>query len=202
MKKIKKRPGWGRELCTAPAAAVESAPAAPGPRLPSGPVAGRQGASPRPPAAQSQAASPPPALDAPRAELKRRFPTKPWLDAFSKADLLEEELDEAAQRRAEAAAACGGGGGDLAAAAVADAVDFARVLPGALPVSSLTGEGVEGLKAAMVAMLEEAELGGPSGTGAGVEGRWAEAEAAAGVAEDSAAEDDWRDPSEQFYDRD
>lgn len=33
-----------------------------------------------------------------RQQLRRMFPDKPWLDVFSKADLLEEEFDEAQQR--------------------------------------------------------------------------------------------------------
>eukprot|EP00887_Chlorella_sp_A99_P004720 scaffold4.g4720.t1 len=151
-------------------------------------------------------------------ELKRRFPSKPWIDVFSKADLLEEELDEAAERRAAAAASsassgggsgvggssssgaaasatqapvaaataaatrqaatAGGGASEQPAASATSAVEFAAALPVALAVSSLTGEGIDRLKAAMLAMLEEADLEASSSTA--VEGRWAEEEAEEG----------------------
>lgn len=163
-----------------------------------------------------------------REELKRRFPTKPWVDVLSKADLLEEEFDEAdtvlaagglgagpqpAPERAPASPEVGQqqeprgmqgqghgeGEEELAAeqqqrhtlqpaaaqqqvaAAAADAraahqqaaqppahqqqlqqpqrlgsaVQFAAALPHALRVSSTSGDGVDELKLAMLAMLEQ-----------------------------------------------
>ena len=136
---------------------------------------------------------PPPA----RSYLRSRFPTKPWLDVFSKEDLLEEELDEAdaliaaAQRaqHGEMSGEAAGSSGGLAPApdtepgpgGVATAVAFAAALPRALRVSSLTGAGVEGLKGAMLCMLDAADL-----RSEGLEA-WAEegAAGAAGAAEGS-----------------
>ena len=137
-----------------------------------------------------------------RADLRAKFPDKPWLDVLSKADMLEEEFDAADERHAAQHAAAAGGsdgsgsgdgsregeGGAAAAAAgepapagAASAVEFAAALPGALRVSSLTGAGVEDLKARMLALLAEAQLARD-----GVEGWWGAAgEAGTGEAEAS-----------------
>lgn len=80
-----------------------------------------------------------------REELRRRYPDKPWLDALSKADLLGDVWS-----RADAAAAAGGGGvpGD-----VQDAEDFARALPNAVRVSSLTQQGLQKLQTQLLEVL-------------------------------------------------
>ncbi|KAL4425825.1 hypothetical protein ABPG75_009841 [Micractinium tetrahymenae] len=121
-----------------------------------------------------------------REELKQRFLSKPWVDVLSKADLLEEEFDEAdrllasndpiQQQRAQPPAEQGAApishvAGRLADATgcdtiaahqsqrqVSSAVQFAAVLPHALRVSSTSGAGVEQLKLAMLAMLEQHDL--------------------------------------------
>lgn len=85
-----------------------------------------------------------------RKELLERFPGKPWIDVFSKTDLLEEEFDEADDRNRS--------GTTNGTAEVATAVDFAAAVPGALRVSSLTGGGVDNLKEAMLGMLAEYKL--------------------------------------------
>lgn len=92
------------------------------------------------------------------------------MDVLSKADLLEEEFDEADRLRAEqrqqqqAAQQQGGEASQGSAAGaeqsmhtqqVSSAAQFAAALPGALRVSSTSGEGVEELKGAMLRMLEE-----------------------------------------------
>lgn len=84
-----------------------------------------------------------------RSDLKKKFPTKPWLDVFSKADLLEEEFDEVDER-------VGRGEGEVGE--VTDAIQFASALPTALRISSLTGYGIEELKSSMLEMLEQHEL--------------------------------------------
>lgn len=102
-----------------------------------------------------------------REELRARFPTKPWLDVLSKADLLEEEIDEAndlmAARQAQQEGSSAGAvepcfAPDAQPNVAADAIQFVAALPGALRVSSLTGSGVDELKAAMLCMLEAADL--------------------------------------------
>ncbi|KAL4859859.1 Nucleolar GTP-binding protein 1 [Chlorella vulgaris] len=117
-----------------------------------------------------------------REELRARFPGKPWVDAFSKADLLEEEFDEADVQRAGGQIArqqqqCTGAGGTGVGTSAAraedgcpparneageqpavDAVQFAVRVPGALRVSSTSGSGVDDLKAAMLRMLEQHDL--------------------------------------------
>jgi nucleolar GTP-binding protein len=121
-----------------------------------------------------------------RDELRARFPGKPWLDVLSKADLLEEEFDEADALAAVAGGAAGApafGRGKSAGGADADAVAFAAAAHGALRVSSLTGGGIEGLKDAMLACLAEA-----AAAGALVDGGAAGAEA--GVAAAASGEED------------
>jgi hypothetical protein len=102
-----------------------------------------------------------------RDELKRRFPTKPWVDVLSKADLLEEEFDEADRQQAQHAQQDGVVQQEGASTAqqqsqqhqeVRSAVQFAAVLPGALRVSSTSGAGIDELKGAMLQMLERHDL--------------------------------------------
>lgn len=99
-----------------------------------------------------------------RQELRQRFPDKPWLDVLSKADLLEEELDEADQLMATAAAGQGKQQQQAANAVlgshappsqhpVSTAVQFAAALPAALRVSSTSGVGIAELKLGMLQML-------------------------------------------------
>lgn len=88
-----------------------------------------------------------------RAELRSRFPEKPWLDVLSKSDMLAEELAAADARIAAAGA---GGGGDDVPAGVEDAVDYAAALPAAVRASSITRSGIPELKVAVMRMLEEA----------------------------------------------
>lgn len=97
-----------------------------------------------------------------RKELLERFPGKPWIDVFSKADLLEEELDEADDIiRSRISSSSTDGTASISTsgtAEVATAVDFAAAVPGALRVSSLTGGGVDNLKESMLRMLAEYKL--------------------------------------------
>ena len=110
-----------------------------------------------------------------RKELRERFPGKPWLDVFSKTDLLEEEFDAADDRnnlnasRNDTSSSNGISStgeenrGNSAAMASEDvvvvtAIDYAAAVPSALRVSSLTGAGIDELKNAMLRMLEENEL--------------------------------------------
>ena len=148
---------------------------------------------------------PPPtnnSLPACREELRQRFPGKPWVDVLSKADLLEEELDEAdrllAQQRQQQAAAAGQGQAaqQQAAHTAPSAVQFAVALPGALRVSSMSGAGVDALKGAMLRMLEEHDLQqqqqqqGDMADAA--QGGGATAAAAAGCGGGSAAATEWQ----------
>lgn len=120
-----------------------------------------------------------------REELQQRFAGKPWLDVLSKADLLEEELDEADRQlqqhveaqHAAAAAAPTAAAAQTAAASqcsgaaalppstplhqqVSTAVGFAAAVPRALRVSSTSGVGIEDLKAAMLQLIEQQDLAG------------------------------------------
>jgi hypothetical protein len=95
-----------------------------------------------------------PTCRTPRSELKARFEGKPWLDVLSKADLLEEEFDEADERLAERAEAGGEGAGPI----VCDAISFVEALPHAQRVSAVVGCGIDGLKEAMLRMLKDADL--------------------------------------------
>ena len=105
-----------------------------------------------------------PTLPRCRDELQRRFPTKPWVDVLSKADLLEEEFDEADRQRAQQAQHTQQEGATSAALhhqqqqEVGSAVQFAAALPGALRVSSTSGAGIDELKVAMLQMLEQHDL--------------------------------------------
>ncbi len=63
-------------------------------------------------------------------------------------------------------------GPEATSPSVTTAVEFAASVPAALRVSSLTGDGIDGLKGAMLSMLEEAQLAHREG----VEGWWGEAE--------------------------
>ena len=110
-----------------------------------------------------------------REELRQRFAGKPWVDVLSKADLLEEELDAADQLLAAAGAAGAPGQqqqqqGQQPASQqqppVCDAVQFAAALPAALRVSSMSGEGVDALKLAMLQMLKQQPLGQQQGAAA------------------------------------
>lgn len=116
-----------------------------------------------------------------REELRGRFPEKLWVDVLSKSDLLgglwaqADEEGGGGDDDEAAAAARGGGGGqtggavaihtDASAAAAeedaAAALAFAR-LPGAVRVSSLTGDGVGALK---LRVLEELRRAGPGAAG-------------------------------------
>ena len=106
-----------------------------------------------------------------RAELRERFQGKPWVDVFSKADLVG------------IGDALGGEGLDEGAGAARAAV------PGALQVSAAEGLGVPALRSAVEGMLQEPELldsveamGGTGGSdGGGVSGEEEEAGWAAQV---------------------
>ena len=117
---------------------------------------------------------PTPPLDCGREELRARFPGKPWVDVLSKADLLEEEFDEADRLAGEQ---CGAADAAQAQRGVSTAVQFAGALPRALRVSSTSGAGVDELKVAMLAMLDEWRAG--AGDEAVEEAAWSEAEAEA-----------------------
>ena len=141
---------------------------------------------------------PPPNLFARREELRQRFPSKPWLDVLSKADLLEEELDEAdRQLRGEAAPAVGAAAGAAAeeeqpTAVAVGAVQFAAALPDALRVSSTSGTGIEDLKLAMLQMIERHDLA------AQLEGRpaWRDADAEVAAAAEG-QQDEWDESVER-----
>ncbi|KAL4528330.1 hypothetical protein Ndes2437B_g00425 [Nannochloris sp. 'desiccata'] len=94
-----------------------------------------------------------------RTELRERFEGKPWLDVLSKADLLEEEFDEAddinsAKINSNITRESTSGVNIV----VHDAIDFAAAVPAAQRVSSLTGNGIDLLKESMLNMLEEYDL--------------------------------------------
>lgn len=82
----------------------------------------------------------PPALAGRRQELKARFPSKPWLDVCSKADLLEAEFEEADERVA------GLGTPPAPPLQLDSAVEWAVHVPGALRVSATTEQGLDTLK--------------------------------------------------------
>jgi nucleolar GTP-binding protein len=96
-----------------------------------------------------------------RAELRERFEGKPWLDVLSKADLLEEEFDEADNRNrannADNNSSSSNTNRELGVV-INDAIDFAAAVPNAQRVSSLTGNGIDVLKESMLNMLEEYDL--------------------------------------------
>lgn len=82
-----------------------------------------------------------------RRELRERFPGKLWLDVFSKADLLDVEFSEADDRIAEQNCST------EESSTVENAVQFATSLSKALRVSSMSGDGVDELKEAMITMM-------------------------------------------------
>ncbi|KAF6264314.1 P-loop containing nucleoside triphosphate hydrolase protein [Scenedesmus sp. NREL 46B-D3] len=97
-----------------------------------------------------------------RRELRARFPSKPWLDVLSKADLLQDEWQQVEQQQQDSSAgssssSCGevvAGTATAAAADVQDAVHFAAVLPNAVRVSSVTEQGLVQLQEGLVHMLQ------------------------------------------------
>jgi nucleolar GTP-binding protein len=86
-----------------------------------------------------------------RQELKERFPGKIWIDVFSKADLL---LADFAAADRDTAAMLSENGNDANISDELSAKDVACLIPGARRVSSLTGDGIEELKADMLCMLD------------------------------------------------
>lgn len=84
-----------------------------------------------------------------RQELRARFLDKPWLDVLSKGDLLQEQFQQADDAASASPQAILSSGHDTD---VSTAVEWALAVPDALRVSSLTGEGVEELRAALEAM--------------------------------------------------
>lgn len=95
-----------------------------------------------------------------RTELKERFQGKPWLDVLSKADLLEEEFDEADDRNNNLNINNNSSDTTLEKniIVVHNAIEFAAAVPTAQRVSSLTGNGIDILKESMLSMLEEYDL--------------------------------------------
>lgn len=91
-----------------------------------------------------------------RAELKRRFPTKPWIDVLSKADMLGSEFKLADERLVKDA--MNGNRQEEVVDVVRSAVDFASSVPDAVRVSSLTGEGIDLLKDTMMRMLSDHDM--------------------------------------------
>ena len=109
-----------------------------------------------------------------RAEVRRRFPSKPWVDVFSKSDVLGEVLREGGRGTDGSAAAPRSdhestgsrsrSGSTASTSSSAEAPsdfesvvdgpsDFVRRLSGALAVSSLTEDGVGGLKEALMDLI-------------------------------------------------
>ena len=87
-----------------------------------------------------------------REELLQRFPNKPWVDVFSKADVLQEQLSRADVLLQEGASErilreVVEHGRDL------EAAELACLIPQASRVSSLTGDGIDDLKEHMIAMM-------------------------------------------------
>ena len=86
-----------------------------------------------------------------REELKAKFGDKGWIDVFSKADMLVKEFEKADeivdptahQKLVD----------DETQRSELSAIDLARLIPGALRVSSLTGDGVDDLKECMLSMI-------------------------------------------------
>ncbi len=90
-----------------------------------------------------------------REELLERFPEKQWIDVFSKADILEEELDRADELLA-ANTSIQQDINDRLGSGPFTAVDMACLLPDAARVSSITGDGTDSLKERMMAMFDTA----------------------------------------------
>lgn len=83
-----------------------------------------------------------------RGELKGRFEGKPWVDVFSKADLLTDMFEQAAELATSSTSAWKN---DM----VGSAVEYAAMLEGeAHKVSSLTGDGIDELKVAMIEAIK------------------------------------------------
>ncbi len=92
-----------------------------------------------------------------RQEVRARFPHKPWIDVFSKADLLQSVFDEAEALRGAARSEVDdreSGAGAESRGGVKDPVDLAVRLPQALRVSSTTREGIVGLQRSIIAMFQ------------------------------------------------
>jgi nucleolar GTP-binding protein len=90
-----------------------------------------------------------------REELLERFPEKQWIDVFSKADILEEELDRADELLAASTPIKSDIDGRLCSGSLT-AVDMACLIPHAARVSSITGDGTDSLKERMIAMFDTA----------------------------------------------
>ncbi|KAF8060507.1 nog-1 [Scenedesmus sp. PABB004] len=124
-----------------------------------------------------------------RAELRRRFPAKPWVDVLSKADMLGAVWAAADGLQAQAAASgsssSNGGGGSSGGSSqpgseassvlaappeVQDAVEYATALPGAVRVSTLDEAGLPDLQRALVAMLASPEAAAKAAAGAALLG--------------------------------
>ncbi|KAI8107857.1 hypothetical protein M9435_002884 [Picochlorum sp. BPE23] len=90
-----------------------------------------------------------------REELLERFPEKQWIDVFSKADILEEELDRADELLAARTPIQSDIDGRLCSGSLT-AVDMACLIPHAARVSSITGDGTDSLKERMIAMFDTA----------------------------------------------
>lgn len=87
-----------------------------------------------------------------REELLQRFPNKPWVDVFSKSDVLQEQLSRADVLIQEGAydsilKRSGRYGQHL------EAAELACLIPGASRVSSMTGDGIDDLKEHMLNMM-------------------------------------------------
>lgn len=87
-----------------------------------------------------------------RCELRRRFPTKPWVDVISKSDLLTALLQEADAMAPLVPTKSEARDDEL----VNSPLDLARALTGAMRVSSITGDGIEALQDSVLVMVEEA----------------------------------------------
>eukprot|EP00889_Picochlorum_renovo_P007515 jgi/Picre1/34545/NNA_002013.t1 len=86
-----------------------------------------------------------------REELLERFPEKQWIDVFSKADILEEELDRADELLAANTPIQSDIDGRLRSGSLT-AVDMACLIYPML-LSSITGDGTDSLKERMIAMF-------------------------------------------------
>jgi nucleolar GTP-binding protein len=88
-----------------------------------------------------------------REELLQRFPDKPWIDVFSKADVLQEQLSQA-----DALLQQGVSSQDILSkgntARDLNASELACLIPDACRVSSLTGDGIDELKEQMIMMMK------------------------------------------------
>lgn len=102
----------------------------------------------------------------PRSELRGAFPTKPWTDVLSKADLLEEEFDAADSLAQQPTPPTHDGaegalgvfrGAPGTVEAMAGAVQVAAMLPDAVRVSSMRGDGLDELQACILDMCEAAK---------------------------------------------